>query len=115
MLIEVRPDRSIAASRLRRQRLFAVEVNLLSTILDNHLHLLLWQPFLVLQHTEIMSATAAKSKNYFESLTEYGESALDNGWVPDAVLRPVVRKLNQVRLNEINKGKAPSQLTPFRD
>jgi hypothetical protein len=43
-------------------------------------------------------------KALFESLPEYGESALDNGWLPDAVLRPVIRKLNRVRLSEIDKG-----------
>jgi len=51
-----------------------------------------------------MSNPPAKQKALFESLTEYGESALDNGWLPDAVLRPVIRKLNRVRLSEIDKG-----------
>ena len=51
-----------------------------------------------------MSNPPAKQKALFESLTEYGESALDNGWLPDAVLRPVIGKLNRVRLNEIDKG-----------
>jgi hypothetical protein len=51
-----------------------------------------------------MSNSPAKQKAIFESVTEYGESALDNGWIPDAVLRPVIRKLNRVRLAEIDKG-----------
>ena len=53
-----------------------------------------------------MSDAPAKQKAIFESITEYGESALDNGWIPDAVLRPVIRKLCRVRLGEIDKGQS---------
>jgi hypothetical protein len=58
------------------------------------------------RHTPLTMSNPApvKQKAIFESLTEYGESALDNGWLPDAVLRPVIRKLNRVRLAEIDKG-----------
>lgn len=66
------------------------------TLDDTHLNLV--------RQTATMSDAPAKQKAIFESITEYGESALDNGWIPDAVLRPVIRKLCRVRLGEIDKG-----------
>ncbi len=35
---------------------------------------------------------------------QYGYSALDGGWIPDSVLRPVIRQLCRKRLREIDMG-----------
>ena len=67
------------------------------------------QPHVDLGHGLIFRLiTLHLQKSHLSAAMDYAYSALDKGYVPDAVLRPVIRQLCRNRQREIERGESKS-------